>query len=88
MDLAEHTGIKATGNLPELPNMTFMLGICWVPNGNNNQTSGMQPQAGYSDVRHLKELIDFIEKHCCPKEPYSLPALYKCNLTQGELHEE
>jgi hypothetical protein len=48
----------------------------------------MQLQASYTDVRHWEELIDFIEQNCSPKEPYSLTAIYKCNLTQEELDEE
>jgi len=48
----------------------------------------MQLQALYPDVRHWEELIDFIEKNCDLIEPYCLAALYKCNLTQGELEEE
>jgi len=65
-----------------------MVVIRRVPNGNNHQTSRMQLQALYTDVRHWEELIDFIEQNCCPKEPYCLTALYKCNLTQEELDEE
>jgi len=48
----------------------------------------MQFQALYTDVRHCEELIDFIKKNCCTKEPYCLTALYKCNLTQAELNQE
>jgi hypothetical protein len=48
----------------------------------------MHLQASYTDVRHWEELIDFIEHNCSPKEPYSPPAIYKCNLTQKELDEE
>jgi len=88
MDLAERAGKKASSNLPVLGNTTFMVVIRRVPNGNNDQTSSMQLQASYTDVRHWKELIDFMETNCCPKEPYRLTALYKCNLTQEELDEE
>jgi hypothetical protein len=87
-DLGERAGKKARGNVPELPNSTFMVVIRQVPNGNNDPTSSMQFQALYTDVRHWEELIDFIEKNCGPKEPYCLTALYKCNLTQEELDEE
>jgi hypothetical protein len=87
-DLGERAGKKARGNVPELPNSTFMVVIRRVPNGNNDPTSSMQFQASYTDVRHWEELIDFIEKNCGPKEPYCLTALYKCNLTQEELDEE
>ena len=48
----------------------------------------MQLEVLYSDVRDSEELVDFIEKNCCPKKPYILTALYKCNLTQEELDEE
>jgi hypothetical protein len=39
-------------------------------------------------VRHWEALIDFIKKNCGLKEPYSLTAIEKCNLTQKELVEE
>jgi hypothetical protein len=87
-DVGERAGNKARGNLLELPNTTFMVVIRRVPNGDNDQTSSMQLQASYTDVRHWEELIDFIEQNCSPKEPYSLTAIYKCNLTQEELDEE
>jgi len=87
-DLGERAGKKARGNVPELPNTTFMVVIRRVPNGNNDPTSSIPFQASYTDVRHWEELIDFIEKNCGPKEPYCLTALYKCNLTQEELDEE
>jgi len=87
-DMGEHAGNNVTGNLPELPNTPFMVVIRRVSNGNNDQTSSMQLQASYPDVRHWEELIDFIEKNCGPIEPYCLTALFKCNLTQEELNEE
>jgi len=87
-DLGERVGIKARGTLSELPNTTFIVVIRHVPNGNNDQTSSMQLQASYTDVRHWEELIDFIERNCSPKEPYSLTAIYKCHLTQEELDKE
>jgi hypothetical protein len=87
-DLGARAGTIARGNVPELPNSTFMVVICRVPNGNNDPTSSMQFQASYKVVRHWEELLDFIEKNCGPKEPYCLPALYKCNLTQEELDAE
>jgi len=86
--LGERVGQKARGNVPELPNSTFMVVIRRVPNGNNDPTFSMQFHALYTDVRHWEELIDFIERNCGPKEPYCLTALYKCNLTQEELDEE
>jgi hypothetical protein len=88
MDLGEHVGKKAKGNVTELPNSAFMDVIRWVPNGNNDQTSSNQFQALYTDVRHWEELIDIIGKNCSPKEPYCLTAIYKCNLMQEELDEE
>jgi hypothetical protein len=87
-DLGECTGEKARGNVPELPNTTCMVVIRRALNGNIDPTSSMQFQASYTDVRHWEELINFFEKNCCPKEPYCLTALYKCNLRQEELDEE
>ena len=52
MDLGECASNTTRGNIPELPNTTFMVVICQVPNGNNDQSSGMQLQASYTDVRH------------------------------------
>jgi len=40
-DLGERVRKKARGNLPELPNTTFMVVIRQVPNGNNDQISRM-----------------------------------------------
>ena len=87
-DLAERGGNKAGGNVPELPNTTFMVVICRVPNVNNDKTSSNQLQALNKDVRHWEELIDFIEQNCCLKEQYCLTAIYKCNLMQEEEEEE
>ena len=87
-DLSEPGGNTATGNITELPNTTFMIVIRRELNSNNEQTSSMQLQPLYTDLRHWEELTNFIEKNCGPKEPYSLTALYKCNLTQEELDEE
>jgi len=83
-DMGEHAGTKARVYLPELPNTTFTVVICQVPNGNNDQTSSMQLQPSYTDVRHWEELIDLIKQNCSPKEPYSLIAINKCNLMQEE----
>ena len=47
-----HGGKKARGNIPELPNTTFMVVTCRVSNGNDDETSTMQLQASYKDVRH------------------------------------
>jgi hypothetical protein len=87
-DLGECTGKKARGDVPELPNTTFMVVIHRVLNSNNDPTSSMRFQASYTDVRYWEELIDFITKNCSPKEPYCLTALYKCNLTQEQLDKE
>jgi len=69
-DLGERAGKKARGNVPELPNTTFMVVIRRVPNCNNDPTSSLQLQASYTDVRHWEELIDFIKKNCGLKECY------------------
>ena len=58
------------------------------PNRNNDQTSSMQLQTSYADVRYWEEVIAFIEQNWSLKEPYCLTALSKCNLTQGKLEEE
>ena len=84
-DLGEHAGKKVRRNLPELPNTTFMLVIRQVQNGNNDETSSMQLQASYTDVRHWEELIDFIEQNCGLKEPYCLTAIYKCRVEAGRI---
>jgi len=86
--MGEHPGKKSRGNLPEVPNSTFMVVSRRVPNGTNDQTSTNKLHASYTDVRHWKALIDFIKQNCFPKEPYCLTAIYKCNLTQEELDEE
>jgi len=65
-----------------------MVVIRRLPNDNNDQTSSIQLQASYTDVRHWEELIDFIEKNCSPNELYCLTAIFKCNLKQEGLYEE
>ena len=75
-DLGECPVKKMRGNLLEWPNTTFMVVIRRVPNGNNDQTSSIQLQASYTDVRHWEELIDFIEKNCSLKQPYCLTVIY------------
>jgi len=87
-DFGEHAGNKARGNLAVLPNTPFMVVIHRVPMGINDQTSSMQLQALYTDVRHWEELIDFIEQNCSPKMSHCLTAIYKCNLMQEESDEE
>jgi len=88
MDLGDRAVNNASDNVPEVPDTTFKVVIWWVPNGNTDQTSSIQLQASHTVVRHWEELIDFIEENCCPKEPYCLTAIYKCNLTQEEWDEE
>jgi len=34
------------------------------------------------------ELVDFIDKHSGPKEPYILTSMFKCTFEQDELKEE
>jgi len=85
MDLGDHMGNQARGNIPQLPNTTFMVVIRQVPNAKNDQTSSNRLQALYTDVRHLEEMIDFIEKSCSPKESYCLTAIFRCNFMQEEL---
>ena len=87
-DLEERKGKNTSGNLPQLPNTTFMVVIRRVANGINAQTTSMQLQSSYTDVRHWEELSDFIEQNCGPKELYCLTAIYKCNLMQEELDHE
>ena len=87
-DLHELTGKIGRCNLQESPNTTFIVVIRWVPNGNNDQTSSMQLHASYTDVRHWKEMIYFIQQNRSLKAPYCLSAIYICNLTQKELEEE
>ena len=68
-DLGKRVGRIARGNVPELPNTTFIVVIGQVPNGNNDQTSSIQLHASYTDVGHWEQLIGFIEKNGSPKEP-------------------
>jgi hypothetical protein len=65
-----------------------MFLIRLVSNSNNEQTSSMQPQTLYQEVKNWEELIDIIENRCRLKKPYCLTALYKCHLTQEELDKE
>jgi hypothetical protein len=57
-------------------------------NSNIDQTSSNQLQASYTDVKYWEELIDSIKKNGCPKEPYYLTGIYKCNLMLEELDVE
>jgi hypothetical protein len=66
-DLGERSGKNARPNVPELPNTTFIVVIHRMLNGNNDPTSSMQFQDSYTDVRHWKELFDFIEKKLWPE---------------------
>jgi hypothetical protein len=49
---------KVKGNVPEWPNITFMVVMCRMPNINSGKISSNQCQASYTDVRHWEELID------------------------------
>jgi hypothetical protein len=51
-DLGEHAGRSARGILTVLPNTSFMVVLCRVPNSYIHQTSINQLQASYTDVRH------------------------------------
>ena len=55
-----------------------MVVICRVSNVKDIVLSPNQLQAAYTDVRHWEELIDFINKNGCPKEPYTLTSTFKC----------
>jgi len=79
---------KARSNLPKLPNTTFIVVICWVSNSKDMVLALKQLQFSYTDVRHWKELIDFIDKNGGPKKPYILTLMIKCTLEQDELEEE
>jgi len=88
-DLGERPGNKARSNLPELPNTTFTVMIHWVSNCNDMVLAPKQLQASYTDVRHWEVLVDIIDKHGGPKEPYILTSMFKCTkLEQDELEEE
>jgi hypothetical protein len=62
-DLAEHAGKQARGNIPDVPNTSYMVVIHRVPNGNYDPAPSMQLQVSCTDVRQLEEQIDFIEKN-------------------------
>ena len=62
--------------------------IHWVSNGNHMVLASKQLQDSYTDVRHWMELVDFIDKHSGPKEPYILTSMFKCTFEQDELKEE
>ena len=51
-DLGEHASTKATTNLLELPNTTFMVLICRVLNGNSMVQFPKQLPALCTDARH------------------------------------
>jgi hypothetical protein len=86
--LGECAGTKARSNLSELPNTTFTVMIHWVSNAKDMVLAPKQLQASYTDVRHWKELVDFIDKNGSTKEPYILRSMFKCNLEQDKLEEE
>ena len=39
-------------------------------------------------MRHWEELIDFIDQHGGPKEPYIMTLMFKWTLEQAKLEEE
>jgi len=62
--------------------------ICQVSNGHEVILSPNDLQTVYPDVRHREELIDCINTHGGPKEPYIPTSLFKCTLGQDKLAEE
>jgi hypothetical protein len=52
IELGECVGKKMRRNLAELPNTPFMVVIRRVQSGNNDETSSIQLQASYTNVRH------------------------------------
>jgi len=84
-DLGERAGKTARGNLPEMPKTTFMIVIRRVSNGNNDETSSMQLQASYPDVRHWEELIDFIEKKLWPDRTILSDCVIQMQLDAGRI---
>jgi hypothetical protein len=87
-DLGESASKKATSNLPELPNTTCMVVICWMSNGKDIILSPNELQATYTDVIHQEELINFINNNGHRKEPYTLLTRSKCTLEKNKLVEE
>ena len=87
-DLGERVGTQVRSNLPEVPNTTFTVMICWVSNGKDMVLAPKQLQASYTDVRHWEELGDFIDQNGGPKEPYILRSMFRFILEQDELEEE
>jgi hypothetical protein len=75
-------------NLAELPNTMFTIIIHWVSNGKDMVLALTQLQASYTDVRHLDELVNFIDKGRSPKEPYILRTMYMCTMDQDGLEEK
>jgi hypothetical protein len=65
-----------------------MVVICRVLNGKDIVISPNLLQAAYTEVRHWEELIEFINKNGCAKEPYTLTSRCKCTLEKDELDEE
>ena len=62
--------------------------IHWMSNGKDMVLAPKQLNASYTDVRHWEELIDFINKYDCLKEPYILRSMFKCTLEQDESKQE
>jgi hypothetical protein len=88
MDLGERVSKKVRTNLSELPHTTSMVVSCQVSNGNNIVLSLNQLEAEYTNVGHWEELIDIINKHGYPKEPYTLTSRFRCTLKKNELDKE
>ena len=88
MDMGERGSKKARTNLPALSNTTVMVVIGRVSNGKDIVLSPNQLQSAYTDMRHLEELIDFINKNGRPKESYTLTSRFKCTLEKDELDQE
>jgi hypothetical protein len=63
VDLGECIGKKVSSNLPELPNITFMVVICWVLNGKNFVLTSKQLQDLQIDMVPWEEKVDFIDKN-------------------------
>jgi len=72
-------------NLPELPNPTCIVVICWVLNGNDYMMSRKLVEALDTDVMYCKELMNFINRNGGLIEPSIVPSMLKCTLEQNIL---
>jgi hypothetical protein len=66
----------------------FIVVIHWVSHGKDIVGAPKLLQAFYTDVRHLEELIDVIDKNGRPKERYISTSTFKCTLEQEALDNE